>query len=161
MNRIGPECTFPVGPAVCPSAGPVPDQPEFVPAEPPSRTPRKSRAARPSHDRLAWSDPVPRSERRSRHPDVSVPEVWPADLSLIGPSDPGATPALHPSTTSMSRRHAATGSFSRASRFAAPDLTNLQSDHPTTAFGILAHGPVLIGRVCGSFLAICAYKLAP
>src|SRR5262249_51538028 len=44
-------------------------------------------------DPLAWSDPAPRSARRTRRRDVPAPEASPADPLRIGPSDPAATPA--------------------------------------------------------------------
>jgi hypothetical protein len=80
-------------PDVCHSAAPVPNQRGCVPAKSLFLTQRKSLAGQPSLDRLASSDPVLRSAKRSRHRDDSVPEVWPADLSLTGPSDPNAIPA--------------------------------------------------------------------
>lgn len=72
-------------------------------------------------------------------PTPRCSEVWSADPSLIGPSDPGATPA-----PSISRRRAAFSSFSRASRRAAPEFTSrtcIEVVQPRR--GMLSHRPVL------------------
>lgn len=75
------------------SVGPAPNQPECARAKSRAQTPRRWRACRPWRARLVWSDPAPRSRRRSRRRDDAVPEVWPVDRSPIGPSDPASTPA--------------------------------------------------------------------
>jgi len=48
---------------------------------------------------LVWSGPAPRSARRSRRPDVPVPEVWRADRLRSSQRS-----NRHTSTTSISRR---------------------------------------------------------
>ena len=89
-------------------------------------------ATRPLLDRPAWSDPAPRSAKRSPLRDVPVPGGSPADPLPTGPSDPDR----HTRTTSISRRRAASSTFSRASRLRSAGPTSrtcMATVHPRRA----------------------------
>ena len=93
--------------------------PASVPAKPLFRT-QKSPAGQPLSDPPAWSDPAPRSRKRTQHPDAPAPGVCPTDLLPTGPS----SLSRQTSTKSNSRGRAASSSFSRASCRTAPELTS-------------------------------------
>jgi hypothetical protein len=107
----------------------------------------------------AWSDPAPRSVTRSPLRDVPVPVGSPADPSLRGRSDPAAIPARHQSRG----RCAASSSFSRASRFAAPEFTSrtctaiLQPRR--VAYSRIAR--LCIASVCWSFVENAGVQARP
>jgi hypothetical protein len=98
-------------PNSCGSAGRGPSRRALVLAGCPVRI---QRASRPWPGPPAWSDQAPPSARRTRPQDVPVPEAWPTGRLRSGQT----------STRSISRRRAASSSFSRASRRAAPEFTS-------------------------------------
>lgn len=91
-----------------------------VPAPFRARTLRTRPAARQQHGPRVWSGPAPQSVIGSRHRDALVPVGWRAE-SVTGLPQPSCR---HSSTTSISRRRAASLSFSHSCRWDAPEPTS-------------------------------------